>query len=155
MTKRDVAVWFCKVVALVGVLNGAFDLLHGLIQWKVNGTGYFLWSVPSIGFYAFVWLFARGIGAEVAAEGEHGEPITSSAELSILLLRCVGLGLFLSGALIFGSTCLILAVQYFSSQTISTYLSFTWPNLTSQLLRATLGFLLAFGPRLRAALRSN
>lgn len=161
MTKRDVAVWFCKVVALVGIGNAVFNILSGIIGlsgitgWNYSGTAALLWPVPALAFYGFVYLFARGIGTEIAAEGEHSEPITSSAELGVLLLRCVGLSLFLFTAMIFVSTFFSMAIQYFSTRTTPSYARFMMPERVSQFVECAIGFLLAFGPRLRAAMRSN
>ena len=155
MTKRDVAVWFCKVVALGGMISAAFYLLGGVIGWRWGGGGNLLWPALNFAVHLFTWLFARGIGTEIAAEGEHGELMTSSADLGALLLRCVGLSLFLYGALLFGSLIFSLAFQYFSTRAVPSDLRFMWPNLINGFLQATIGFFLAFGPRLRAAMRTK
>lgn len=155
MTKRDVAIWFCKVVALSEMISAAFHSLSGLVGWKFFGADNLFRGILALGFYGFVWLFTRGIGTEIAAEGEHGEPITSSAELGVLLLRCAGFSLFLTGTIGFTVLALPLAYIYFSSQGMPPYVSNFWSAIISSFLQATLGFFLAFGPRLRAALQSK
>ncbi len=155
MTKRDVAVWFCKVVGLAVVVMTVFDGLSVFIAWKLRGEVEILWLIPNFALYLFLYLFAQGIGTEIAAEGEHGEPITSSADLGILFLRGIGLCLFLGGASVSSSAFLEFASGYFPPLTMPSDTSYLWPDVISGSLESTIGFVLAFGPRLRAAMRSN
>jgi hypothetical protein len=162
MTKRDVAVWFCKVSAVMGMATGAFNLIITLIRLSGTiGSGSFgvNGGVPHLLLYLFVGLFARGIGTELAAEGDHGEPITSANGLNQLALRCVGLHLFLLGVLATANFTLFVACYYFLPSRFALgaggYLSLLLPGTIAGVVQATCGFILAFGPRIRAALHSR
>lgn len=150
MTKRDVAIWFCKVLALMGIVGGTINVLSGLIGLQFVGGGNMVTSLPAIALYIFVWLFASGIGTELAAEGEHGPAMTSGAELGTLLVRCAGLWLFLSAALSVGLGCFVWAYEYFVSRPAnSSSLRFLVPYYLGSFVQSVLGFLLAFTPRIR------
>jgi len=151
MTKRDVAVWFCKVVALVGMISSGANLLGNLVGINYLGARGLMFFLPNFGLHLFVWLIAEGIGTELAAEGEHGTPIVSGAELRGLLLRCVGLWLFLSASVSLSITLFSWAYEYFTSAASfrTTYLSYLAYQLTSNFTQSIGGFCLAFAPRIR------
>lgn len=154
MTKRDVCIWFCKVVALVGIIGAAMNMFSGLIGWRVfGGATNFVYPLPALALYGFVWLFSKGIGTELAAEGEYGSPLTTSAGLGSLLLRCGGLWLFLSASLSFGVMALGWAYEYFVSKPATpSYYRYMMPHMIGGFVQSVIGFLLAFTPRFRAAL---
>ncbi len=158
MTKRDVAVWFCRVWALAELIGAAFSLTGNLMSWILpigaggrGGFGNFPYSLPHLALAVFLWLFAVGIGTELAAEGEHGLPIASVGDLKPLLLRCVGLAAFLSSTSTLAVTLLQLGIFHFSpSPGLPTGLiRFYVISAISSALQATVGFLFAFTPRLR------
>lgn len=157
MTKRDVAIWFCKVVALVGMMSAALSVVRTLISWQYFGVPSLFWPVLPFGLYLFVWFLARGIGTEIAAEGEHGEPMVSGVELGSLTLRCVGFWLFLSGSISFGPSVLSWVYEHFFSSRSSPNPianNILLGNISVGLLQSGFGFLLAFLPRIRAFFRA-
>lgn len=161
MTKRDVAVWFCKVVAIYGSLNAIFNLIGNLgTYWSSNTLPWqiLVYPLSSLVLYPFVYLFAEGIGTELAAEGENGVPMTSSADLRPLLLRCVGFGLLLGSSLALAFSALNVGSYYFSGSSpraINPFISRFAFQCAAQLLASAIGFALAFGPRIRAAMQSR
>ncbi|HEX9998010.1 MAG TPA: hypothetical protein VGB45_12780 [Abditibacterium sp.] len=152
MTKRDVTIWFCKVVALVGISISAINFLSDFFGFGIVG-GHSIRHLMSAGFYLFLWLFSAGIGTELAAEGEHGAPIVSGAELKPLLLRCVGLWLLISGSVWFGYSLFSVIFESFFNRTPTMYMRVMMPNLISGFVQSLLGFLLAFTPRIRTFLQ--
>ncbi len=156
MTKRDVCIWFCKVTALVEIARAVFGLASLLFTWRLFGVAGLLRPALLLGLYLFVWFFSRGIGTELAAEGDYGPPIASSRELNSLFLRCAGLWLFLGGSLTFGPTVLALGYEYFFSTRVPSSSSnqFMMIQMAHGFLQSVIGFFLAFTPRIRAFLRS-
>lgn len=152
MTKRDIATWFCQVAALAGIFLAAINLASDLIGWGTANRDSFVLFGVGIALSVFVWLFAPGIAAELAAEGEQGAPVASLADLRPLLLRCVGLWILLAGLLWFGRSLISVGIAYFSNS-FAGYARAMLPNLSGGFLQSVLGFLLAFTPRIRAALK--
>lgn len=159
MTKRDVALWFCNVLSYIGLVQGVFYLLpllgsvFGLRNYTSLNSG-----VIFLAFFFFVRLFSEGLATELAAEGERGgELITSVRELTPLMWRCVGLGIAFNGALslpiLLGSYGITMFVGGFRDPLSLT--SFYGPAALSYFVEAALGLMLAFGPRVRVALRSR
>jgi hypothetical protein len=158
MTKRDVAVWFCKVIAIAGMANAVANSIGSFGSYLSFRSWVFVfYPLAPLVLYLFVFLLAGSIGTEIAAEGEHGEPITSSAGLRPLLLRCVGLGLLLSSSIGLAMTTFNFGTYYFTSSPNSFVLSTIMPRLAyqgvAQLVASAIGFILAFGPRIRAAMQ--
>ncbi|PQV63445.1 hypothetical protein B1R32_1116 [Abditibacterium utsteinense] len=136
------------------MIQAVFNALSGLGRFMGFGIpigASLFWTIPSLGFYVFAWLFASGIGTELAAEAEHGPLISSGANLGTLLLRCVGLWLFFAASLSFGLSLLTWRYQQFFSNSSTSYTQYIMPNIISGFLQSTLGFALAFAPRIRAA----
>lgn len=163
MTKRDVAVWFCRVWALAGMIGAAFTLIGSLVNWilPIGGGGRFgfasvPYSLPHLVLSIFLWLFAVGIGTELAAEGEHGPPIASLADLKPLLLRCAGLAILLAATATLSLTLLQIGI-FRSTSTIGVPTGFFRYYIVSAIgsaLQASVGFLLAFLPRIRLFFRN-
>ncbi len=161
MTKRDVAVWFCKVWALSGMINIAFSLLSNFVTaiFSPRNGGFVLglsnagFSLPYLILSIFLWLFAVGIGTELAAEGEHGPPIASKADLAPLLLRCLGLTLFIAAAASLSVALLQWGYYYYSASPGFSATRVMFPSVVSSIVKGVaqsiLGFLLAFTPRIR------
>jgi hypothetical protein len=162
MTKQDLAVWFCKALAFAGLIATFFDLVSRLPGSMLEPNRiFFLTQAIAIPYYFFVWLFAVGIGTELAAEGEHGEPIQSVKELNSMLWRCIGFMLLLIAAHYLVRLVFNVALEYVMNPFtksgriggFNNYLSLMLPYTVALLVEAILGFTLAFGPRIRAALR--
>lgn len=154
------AIWFCRVWALAGLIGATLTLTGNLVSWILPmgagsrvGFGNFPYSLPRLALSVFLWLFAVGIGTELAAEGEHGPPVASVADLRPLLLRCVGLAIFLSATSTLAFTLLRLGYFHFSPLPgmPTGFLRLYVVRAIGSALQAIIGFLLAFTPRIRAA----
>jgi hypothetical protein len=149
--------------AVMGMANGIFSLISVVVQFygATNYVGVLSRSgLTSLLLYFFVGLFAHGIGTELAAEENHGAPITSISGLNQLILRCAGFHIFMSGALITCNAIIYIVYYYYtSSSSISLgtngYRALLMPGIIAGMVQATIGFILAFSPRIRAMLRSN
>ncbi|RYG65573.1 hypothetical protein EON80_17095 [bacterium] len=162
MTKRDVTIWFCKAIALAGLVSGLFSALSLVGFFFGVGGGFSLFTaVPTLLLYIFVWFSASAIGTVIAAEGEYGEPMASTRELSSILLRCGGFLLCLQGVLAVTNALLTLASYMYWNvggmvtnwSAIPRYFPVLLPMAVVGLIQFLLGFILAFGPRLRSVLR--
>lgn len=158
LTRFDVVLWFLRVQLWLSVIF----LLSSFIQ-------PFLFVVPllslqnlvAFGIPVLVLLLFPKILAASAVGRSAPEPITSVSDLRPLVLRCVGLFLFiqnLGGAVMYSLFILYTLVAsassmwFFSSSISVSSMRF---QIVSTAVRFLLGFFLAFGPAIRGNFRAR